>query len=34
MALLFLSAYVVGQLIAPFAKLAQRLGEWHGFKPR
>jgi len=26
--LLFLSAYIVGQLIAPFAKLAQRIGEW------
>lgn len=27
--LLLFSAYVVGQLIAPFAKLAQRIGEWH-----
>ena len=26
--LLLFSAYVVGQLIAPFAKLAQRIGEW------
>jgi hypothetical protein len=26
--LLFVTAYVVGQLIAPLAKLAQRIGEW------
>ena len=32
--LLLFSAYVVGQLIAPFAKLAQRIGEWNWFKPR
>jgi hypothetical protein len=33
-ALLFFTAYVVGQLIAPFAKLAQRLGEWKGLPER
>jgi hypothetical protein len=27
-ALFFVAAYVVGQLIAPLAKLAQRIGEW------
>lgn len=32
--LLLFSAYVVGQLIAPFAKLAQRIGEWKWFKPK
>jgi hypothetical protein len=33
-ALLFFCAYVVGQLIAPLAKLAQRIGEWPVFKPK
>jgi hypothetical protein len=32
--LLFFFAYIVGQLIAPFAKLAQRIGEWEMFKPK
>ena len=26
--LLFVAAYVMGQLLAPLAKLAQRIGEW------
>ena len=33
-ALLFLAAYIMGQLIAPLAKLAQRIGEWKRFKPK
>jgi hypothetical protein len=33
-ALLFFTAYVVGQLIAPFAKWAQRIGESKFLKPK
>jgi hypothetical protein len=31
---LFLAAYIVGQLIAPFAKLVQRIGEWKWLRPK
>src|SRR4030095_1549891 len=32
--LLFVMGYVIGQLIAPFAKLVQRIGEWKHFNPK